>query len=411
MCGLIGMVGTLEYKHKCVMKDLFFLNTLRGKDSTGLSSVDRDRGVLTRKMTVPGYDFIELPIVEKAMKHRDQLWIGHGRYKTTGEVNRQNAHPFEVLDDQGDILLIGAHNGTLNNKFEIERKLDEKFDTDSEALFNLMVEAPNYKEAISRLRGAWSLVWWDPTTDTINFCRNKERPMTFAFTKDRRVMIWASEAWMIVNACRRNGLELAQNERGLSCASTLEDHLYSMEIPQKADAELPELIREGGYTGAPVHNFQGHVKDGFRRWSEWWDEDNESNKGGEKKTEEGKKESKADAKETGSNVVSIGEPKTGIKGFGGKIITLNEACAIKDKGCAWCKEKIPTGIVFAFLSEEHAVCARCLRDSHPKARYDDGDVFDDDLPIELTDKGDKARQEDSPEYKTLIAASVTKAVG
>jgi len=65
------MAGFLEYKHKQVMKDLFFLNTLRGKDSTGLTAVNRDRTVLTRKLTVPGYEFIEYPMVEKAMNHAD----------------------------------------------------------------------------------------------------------------------------------------------------------------------------------------------------------------------------------------------------------------------------------------------------------------------------------------------------
>lgn len=231
MCGLVGMVGTLAWKHKKAMAELLFLDTLRGRDSTGLAAVARNREVTLRKMTVPGCEFIEYPAVEKMMKHDDQLWIGHNRFKTTGDVSKANAHPFQVLDNEGDIILVGAHNGTLENKSEIERQLGQKFDTDSEGLFNLLTEAPNFKAAINKLRGAWSLVFWDPTTDTVNFCRNKERPLVFAFTKDRKVMVWASEAWMILAACRRNDIELETNDKGQTCWSTLSDYLYTLEIP------------------------------------------------------------------------------------------------------------------------------------------------------------------------------------
>lgn len=417
MCGLIGMVGTLEHKHKQVMKDLFFLNTLRGKDSTGLTVVDRKRGVLTRKMTCPGYEFIDYPVVERAMCTNDQLWMGHGRYKTTGDVSRANAHPFEVCDDKGAIYLVGTHNGTLNNKYEIERMLkDEKFDTDSEALFNWLVEAPNYKEAIKPLRGAWSLVWWDALEDTLYFCRNKERPMSIAFSKDRKVMMWASEAWMLINACRRNGVELMQNDKGISCFFTLTDHLYSLKIPQPRDQVLPELIKEGGYTGAPVGNFQGQ---GWQKWSHWWDSEDDPNFGigdpsfksegkreGASAIEKGTQKGKADEK---ANVI-IGFPKSAYKGFKGTPVENKKRKKLLEEGCCWCKSKqpIPQDNVIAFVDENHIVCSRCMRDAHPKGdcvrqREDD---LDDDLPFEL---GPKIK--DSPEYSSLIAASVKKTVG
>jgi glucosamine 6-phosphate synthetase-like amidotransferase/phosphosugar isomerase protein len=197
MCGLVGMAGDLSFDLRKVMKELLFFNTLRGKDSTGVAAVARDRSVTIKKLTVPGYEYIEYPFVDNMMKSTDQIWIGHNRFKTMGDVSRFNAHPFEVLDEEDKITLVGAHNGTLNNKFDIETDLKEKFGTDSEALFNLLVEEETYKKAIGKLKGAWSLVWWDAPENTIFFCRNKERPLFYAFTKDRKVIIWASEAWMI----------------------------------------------------------------------------------------------------------------------------------------------------------------------------------------------------------------------
>lgn len=407
MCGLVGMVGYLEHKHKAVMKDLLFLNTLRGRDSTGLTSIKRDRTVLTRKMTVPGYEFIEHPVVDKAMCTGDQAWIGHGRFKTTGEINRFNAHPFEVLDDNDDVMLVGTHNGTLTNKYEIERKLDGlKFDTDSEALFNYLTVAPNYKEAIGNLEGAWSLVWWDPTENAVHFCRNKERPMTFAFTKDRKALVYASEAWMIINACRRNGVELEQNDKGLSCYATNVDTLYTLDIPQERNVELEDLRKEGGYTGKPPQNFHNgqHWKNKF-----WWNDSKEK----EEAKKEGKKETAANSEK---KVVTLGAPSTGIiRGYGGETISLAQLDKLKEKGCGWCKEEISEGLVFAFLDEENLVCARCMRDTHPRENPKDYDEdLDDDLPFYMTDKGKDSRdQKDSKEYKSLIEASVTgaKAVG
>jgi glucosamine 6-phosphate synthetase-like amidotransferase/phosphosugar isomerase protein len=417
MCGLVGMAGFLEHKHKNAMKELLFLDSLRGRDSTGLTAVSREKKVLTRKFTVPGYEFIEYPLVDRSMCHADQLWIGHNRFKTTGDVSRSNAHPFEVLDENDDVLLVGAHNGTLTNKYEIERRLNnERFDTDSEALFNLLASEPNFKAAIKVLRGAWSLVWWDPTADSINFCRNNERPMTYAYSKDRKVLVWASEAWMIINACRRNGVELDKNDKGLSCYSTNVDTLYTLEIPQERNKELPEMKREGGYVGAPTGNFQ----QGWQRlWGErdytrqdWWNEEAESERA--KETAEGKEKAKTTGEEK-QKVVTIGYPPKDLKkgtitGHDGADLSLEEFKVIKDKGCVWCGDQFPVDRAFAFLNEDSLVCLKCVNDSHPRGdclrpgELED-DYLDDDIPFDLG-TNEPVKQKNSLEYKRVVAASV-----
>lgn len=397
MCGLVGMVGSLEHKHKQVMKEMLFLNTLRGKDSTGLTAIKRDRTVVTKKMTVPGYEFIEHPAVEKTMLHGDQLWLGHGRYRTAGEVNKANAHPFEVCDENDDVLLVGTHNGTLHNKWELERLIGgDKFDTDSEALFNWFIEADNYKKAVAELKGAWSLVWWDPTTDSLHFCRNEERPLIYAYTKDRKVLLWASESWMLLNVARRNGLELDQNKKGLSCYLTLTDHLYTLNIPQERGVVLPDLIKEGGYVGKPTTTFQTpHYKN--HTCFGWWEEEKA------KRAKEAKEREANQTKETGKKVVSLG----GVRGFNGELISLDKLAKISDSGCAWCGGEIKRSEITAFLDEERLVCVRCMRDTHPKTfdtDVDDDeedwiDPLNDDFPFDVS-------QKDSPEYKTLIEAAV-----
>lgn len=400
MCGLVGMIGFLEHKHKSAMRELFFLNSLRGKDSTGLSVIDRDRQVLTRKLTVPGYEFIEYPVVDRIMSHADQVWMGHGRFRTTGAVSRANAHPFEVLDNNSDVMLVGTHNGTLQNKWEVEKALKEdRYDTDSEALFNWLVEAPNYKEAIAALRGAWSLVWWDATNDSVHFLRNKERPLTFAWTKDRKVLVYASEAWMIINSCRRNGVELEVNDKGMACYSTLEDHLYTLEIPQERNKPLPDLIREGGYVGAPATTFQQKFKP-----NSWWGERDEQ--------EEGKKKTAASQKGDKTNSATDKKKTTykvgGIRGYDGVYISTAEFDAIWRKGCAWCKKEMQQGHAYAFLDEDSLVCTRCMRDTHPKdggslrPGCSDADTLDDDVP--------SFDQKNTDEYRDLIAQAVAGAI-
>lgn len=411
MCGLVGAAGTLDYKHKRVMLDLLFLDSLRGRDSTGLAVVKRNREIMIRKQTVPGYEFIEIPAVYKMMENNDCLWMGHNRLKTQGEVSRANAHPFEVLDEEGDVLLVGAHNGTLNNKYEIERQIEEKFETDSEGIFNLLTKAPNFKEAIGLLRGAWSLTWWDATTDTLHFCRNKERPLVYAYTKDRKVIFWASEGWMIVNAARRNNVELETNEKGLACYATLPDSLYSLEIHEEKDKVLDGFTRTGGYSGAQSGWFQP------KQWGQnWWDEDDEddnvrylpSAKDKEKSEESKKREEEArKAEETDAKkIITLGTPNDPLytkRGFKGEVITEAQLKEITDAGCAWCGEKFKDGQKFAWIEEKAVVCHHCMYDTHPKLAR-----------LVHPDDEENPAQEGSVEHERLLAASVAsakKAVG
>lgn len=396
MCGLVGMCGFLEHKHKNMMKELLFLDTLRGKDSTGLSVVDRDRTILTRKMTVPGYEFIEYPSVDKAMSHGDQIWIGHNRFRTRGDVSKANAHPFEVLDNNDDVLLVGAHNGTIDNKWDLERQLNgKKFDTDSEAVFNLLVEAPNFKEAIKSLKGAWALVWWDPTTNSVHFCRNKERPLVYAFSEDRKVLMWASESWMLINTARRCNVDLEKNEKGFSCWLTLPDNLYTMEVPQERNVALPELEREGGYTGMPVVTFHKN-RQGSWHHGGWWDDEEDdvlSKNAVETKDKEaeakGTKSSEADKTKDERPIIVLGTPPAlaKIRGFDGAPLSHEQFARIKARGCVWCKRAFNENVAHAFLNEDSLVCTRCIHDRHPKdgdrvRPENDDDLNDDPFPSE-----------------------------
>lgn len=353
-------------KHKDAMKDLLYLDTLRGKDSTGIAVVDRNRQSVIKKATLPGHEFVEIPqFYDRITSSGDVLWIGHNRFKTMGSVNRACAHPFEVCNDDGQVELIGAHNGTLENKWELEKELHDKYETDSEALMNLLVEANDYKEAISLCRGAWSLTWWDAPNDNLHFLRNDQRPLCYAYTKDRKVLIWASEAWMLVAACRRHGIELDENDKGVACWSTLPNSLYTLSLPEKRDEELPNLVRKGGFEGAKPAQFQP------KKWDWFGMQGDDSRRYERMEQSQAEEEAAAKKKESQNvpknddNVVHLFGPDH-IKGFEGKPIEKDYVEILKSRGCSWCNKPIKPPVNFGFLSENELVCGLCVYDRHEK---------------------------------------------
>src|SRR5258706_12252172 len=93
--------------------------------------------------------------------------IGHVRYSTAGGSSLVNAQPFCATTDAGPIAL--AHNGTRVNFLPIRRELEGRgaiFSTtaDSEVIVQLLARSreqlPEERliDALSRLKGAWSLV-------------------------------------------------------------------------------------------------------------------------------------------------------------------------------------------------------------------------------------------------------------
>lgn len=363
MCGLVGMAGDLGIKERDVMKDLLFLNSLRGKDSTGVATVSRRREVDLRKMTIPGYEFIDQGFINQLLTSTDQLWLGHGRFKTVGTVSKANAHPFWVYDKKKPdvIVLAGAHNGTLSNKWEIENLLDkESFGTDSEALLNL-ISKMGVKDAIAEARGAWAITYWDPYTDSINFIRNKERPLYYAMSENQKTLFWASEAWMIYNACARNDVKLLLDDKGISIRSFAEDHHYCWAIPQKYEVfEAP--VRQGGVVGKPDPVFQGRSQYAANDYRDtfWKKLDEEA----AKREEEGKKQGEKTEEKGEKEVITIGNPpqERVVQGHNGKPLKESELKKLIAAGCVFCGDAFTNG--YGWADPSSPVCKNCVNGSH-----------------------------------------------
>lgn len=202
MCGLVGVAGDLAARDNDVFKELLWADTLRGGHSTGAAFIEGHG----RKCTLVKQPGSPLQIMgRKEFTDANNSWrtnviIGHNRFATVGGHTEENAHPFAFSN------IVGAHNGTLDPRARKILPDNEKFGTDSEALYHSLNELDPV-EVMAEMSGAWALTWYDRRNHTINFLRNNQRPLHYCFNKAGDVMYWASESGMlrwILSRERRN---------------------------------------------------------------------------------------------------------------------------------------------------------------------------------------------------------------
>lgn len=200
MCGIVGIAGDISYQARQLFRDFLDVAQTRGRDSTGVIKVKKNQDYDWVKQVGPPAYLCDSRAYEKRIEVGDALaLIGHCRAKTVGEVSVKNAHPFD-FPEKG---ICGVHNGTLRN----ERDLDtyEHSKVDSEVLYGHLAEH-GPAETFNKTKGAWACVWWNNEEKTLNFIRNKDRPLWFTWSKDNKMMFWASEIWMFSAIARKIAL-------------------------------------------------------------------------------------------------------------------------------------------------------------------------------------------------------------
>lgn len=191
MCCLFGVLGNHINTHEIdLLRYQSYLSCFRGVDSTGLMlgvrgkrqtfEVDFAKDILTPP------EFIHSSDIEGVLDKAKNLIFaaGHSRAATRGAVTIANAHPF-VVDD-----IIGMHNGTI---YALTPKPGG---TDSEEAISILSQY-GVQELVNRSRhGAYAFVWADQERETLNFLRNKERPLWF-MKAPGNIILWMSEKWML----------------------------------------------------------------------------------------------------------------------------------------------------------------------------------------------------------------------
>jgi asparagine synthetase B (glutamine-hydrolysing) len=255
MCGLVGVAGNLSLDAVKAFNNLLYIDALRGMDSTGVASVAFNKDISVLKQVGPALDLIETKAYDNHVSVNKWVLIGHNRFGTIGPKTKANAHPFEHNG------IVGAHNGTLTHgaKTRMLKHLD--FGTDSEAMIhNISVEG--VIETALKLEGAWAVTYYDSEDNTINLFRNNQRPLFYAFSKDRKQLFWASEQLMLILCLRRNGIDFEMFELPVG-------KLYSWVVPRGSnmfgDVTEPTELKE--YVAPPyVSRFLGDQ--GSYKWDQ-----------------------------------------------------------------------------------------------------------------------------------------------
>jgi asparagine synthetase B (glutamine-hydrolysing) len=206
MCGLVGAFiksnngfTTNEVK---VFNELLYMDALRGMDSTGVACIKKDGSASVIKKSTWAPSFLvskAYETLEKTLTAEGKILFGHNRKATVGLVNSVNAHPFTVKKE-----FILMHNGSL----PVHKHLADT-EVDSEAIAQYLHDkwndddTPEKKsEVLSKLNGAYALVWYDMRTEKLNIVRNSQRPMFY--TEHNGSFFFCSDQNMLNCALERN---------------------------------------------------------------------------------------------------------------------------------------------------------------------------------------------------------------
>ena len=177
MCGIVGFISTKTGEasaKKYFMKHALALDTLRGRDSTGLFTVCNKDNVKSRHSLKEGIDWVNTKGFNDT---KFDVWaaVGHNRAATVGNVNRNNAHPFTF----GAVTMV--HNGTLHDDGWSLKTYDQDLEVDSMQICKALSETKpeNAYKVLERLDGAFALVWFDTRDNSVNMARNNSRPFHF----------------------------------------------------------------------------------------------------------------------------------------------------------------------------------------------------------------------------------------
>ena len=246
MCGIFGVIRRpsslssvgLDTNYRDFMANAMVTGVVRGWDGTGGFWIDRELKSSVRKAPNPGPIFFASGPQGKELCQaatRALVVVGHHRAATKGQISWATTHPFEHGGKKD--YVIGVHNGHV---YSYKYKEDEReFDVDSDwVMYRLWKQGV---EAYKDFGGAFALVYYDRTTNSVYMSSNGDRPLSIAYVKDQDAICFASERDMLKWLMRRNKLEIGVGERKVVDKETGEEQ--TIKIQEIFDVGKGQLIK------------------------------------------------------------------------------------------------------------------------------------------------------------------------
>lgn len=165
-CGVAGLITKDDANIPELLFYPLYAQQHRGQESAGITYTEKGPGgpVLTTKKGLGLVSQVLGPFL--AETHLGRVGIGHNRYSTHGGNLVQNAQPFHIVCNKGEISL--AHNGNISNIEFIRRTLTDEgaifsSTSDTEVILHLVSRSHKHKfldalkDSLVQLQGAFSM--------------------------------------------------------------------------------------------------------------------------------------------------------------------------------------------------------------------------------------------------------------
>jgi len=167
-CGVAGLLTRDEANIPELLFYPLYAQQHRGQESAGVTWMERSAPGVEAMTTKKGLGLVSQVLTPFLSEdHPGRIGIGHNRYSTHGGNLAQNAQPFHIVSNKGEMSL--AHNGNISNLEIIRRTLSDEgaifsSTSDTEVILHLVSRSHKHKlldalkDSLVQLQGAFSMV-------------------------------------------------------------------------------------------------------------------------------------------------------------------------------------------------------------------------------------------------------------